>query len=107
MSITSLGILGSLASTPLPQRAAGADKAEQDAQIQDRTQQAAEKAENAAGIGQTEEDAQTSDRDADGRRVWELNQQSKKSAEDAAVEEEAPRAKDPTGTAGGELDLVG
>ena len=71
MSIGSLGIIGGLAGTPLPQRAAETEKTQRDNADQSRVSQAAERAEQAAGIGQTEEDSQANERDADGRRPWE------------------------------------
>ena len=74
MSIGSLGIVGSLAGTALPQRAAEAERAERETTDQDRAAEASQQAENAAGIGQTEEDSQASERDADGRRLWEQQQ---------------------------------
>ena len=107
MSITSLGLIGSLAGTPLPQRAADADKVQQGAGDQSRAADAAERAEAAAGIGQTEEDSEASDRDADGRRLWERSQNPAK-AESAADPPDATsfRSKDPTGACGGHVDLT-
>jgi type II secretory pathway pseudopilin PulG len=108
MSIASLGIVGSLAGTGLPQRAAEAEKAQRETTEQSRAAQANEQAENAAGIGQTQEDSQTSERDADGRRLWEQQGRSKaKTVEAATAAVEAPLAKDPSGACGGQLDLVG
>jgi type II secretory pathway pseudopilin PulG len=106
MSIASLGIVGGLAGTALPQRAAESERVQRETVDQSRAAAASEQAESAAGIGQTEEDSQTSDRDADGRRLWEQTAQSK--ASDAAGKESPnPLAKDPSGTCGGQLDLVG
>jgi type II secretory pathway pseudopilin PulG len=109
MSIASLGIVGGLAGTGLPQRAADADKVQRETTEQTRTAQASDQAENAAGIGQTEEDSQTSERDADGRRLWEEQRRAKaKPAEPAATAAfQTPLAKDPSGACGGQLDLVG
>src|SRR5439155_24904744 len=108
MSIGSLGIIGGLAGTAVPQRAAEADRAERQTTEQARTVDAGERAENAAGIGQTEEDSQTSERDADGRRLWEKQRRKKAiPAESAAAAFQTPLAKDPSGTCGGSLDLVG
>ena len=108
MSIGSLGIVGGLAGTALPQRAAEAEKAARETTDEARAAQSGERAESAAGIGQTEEDAQTSERDADGRRPWEIAAQEKASQETAAEESPATKlSKDPTGESGGELDLVG
>src|SRR5216117_2848716 len=108
MSIASLGIVGGLAGTGLPQRAAEADKVQRETTEQARAAQASEQAENAAGIGQTEEDSQTSERDADGRRLWEEQRRAKaKPAEPVESGIQAPLAKDPSGACGGTLDLVG
>ncbi len=108
MSIGPLGTIGSLAATPLPQRAAEADKAERESIDQARAAQGARAAEAAAGIGETEEDSQASERDADGRRLWEAPPS--KQSSDAGSESETATsslAKDPTGQSGSELDLVG
>jgi hypothetical protein len=107
MSIGSLGVLGSLAATPLPQKAADADKVQRDATDQSRSTQTEIAAEAAAGIGETEEDSQAAERDADGRRLWEAPP--KKQAEDAIPSADPAQqlSKDPSGDAGGELDLVG
>src|SRR5438093_385554 len=106
MSIGSLGIVGGLAGTSLPQRAAEAEKTQRETIEQARAAQASEQAENAAGIGQTEEDSQTSERDADGRRLWEEQRRTKKKpTEPAAAPWQAPLAKDPSGACGGNIDL--
>jgi len=109
MSIGSLGLIGSLATTPLPQKAADAEKTVRDAADQAREVQANRQAEAAAGIGETEEDSQASERDADGRRLWEQPPAKPPPPEEAAGSEEAlPHlSKDPSGESGGELDLVG
>jgi len=108
MSIGSLGIVGGLAGTGLPQRAVEAEKAQRETIEQSRTTQATEQAENAAGIGQTEEDSQTSERDADGRRLWEQQQRGKRKAAEPPTDESIPAlAKDPSGDCGGLVDLVG
>jgi hypothetical protein len=108
MSIGSLGIVGGLAGTPLPQRAAEAEKTQRETIEQARAAQASEQAENAAGIGQTEEDSQTSERDADGRRLWEEQRGAKKKPPEQTVgEARSAPAKDPSGNCGGLLDLVG
>ncbi len=108
MSIGSLGLAGSLAATPLPQKAADADKTVRDAVDQSRFTQAARQAEAAAGIGQTEEDSQASERDADGRRFWEQPPAKRPpAAQDAQSEtSQTPLSKEPSGETGGELDLV-
>src|SRR3954469_10966375 len=102
MSIASLGIVGGLASTTAPQRAAETERAERQSVDQARTAETAERAENAAGIGQTEEDSQSSDRDADGRRLWEKSPRPKKPDPQAPIPADftLPLAKDPTGSCG-------
>jgi hypothetical protein len=110
MSIASLGIVGGLASTTAPQRAAETERAERQSGDQSRTTETAERAENAAGIGQTEEDSQTSERDADGRRLWEKPARPKKpdpSATPAPTDAAFHLSKDPTGSCGNQLDLLG
>jgi hypothetical protein len=108
MSIGSLGIIGGLAGTTLPQRAVEAEKVGRETIDQARAADATERAEDAAGIGQTEEDSQASERDADGRRQWEESAQAKKAAlEQAADALPIAKSKDPTHTCGSQLDLVG
>ena len=108
MSIGSLGIIGGLAGTAVPQRTAETDRAERQSTDSARTAEASERAENAAGIGQTEEDSQTSERDADGRRLWEKQQPGKKKEQPPVpLDSTVPLAKDPSGACGGQLDLVG
>src|SRR5581483_6566954 len=101
MSIASLGIIGGLAGTPVPQRAAEADRTDRQSVDQARTAETAERAENAAGIGQTEEDSQASERDADGRRIWEKPAAPKKKKDDAplvSTDAASHLSKDPTGS---------
>src|SRR5262245_19039976 len=111
MSIASLGIVGGLASTTAPQRAAETERAELQSVDQARTTETAQRAENAAGIGQTEEDSQTSERDADGRRLWEKPAHPKKpdraAATSAPPDPASHLSKDPTGSCGNQLDLLG
>ena len=113
MSIGSLGIVGSLASSPLPQRTAATEQVQADSASHAREAQAEIKAEAAAGIGRTEEDAESGERDADGRRPWELpgrgqssegDPQSQQSAEPSS--DDPPRSTDPLAEAGGSLDLL-
>jgi hypothetical protein len=107
MSIGSLGIVGSLAAAPQTQRAAEADKSPQTATEQSRTADAGERAELAAGIGQTTEDSGTADRDADGRRLWERPAAKKQPPIAPPLPPATVLGKDPTGSCGGELDLLG
>jgi hypothetical protein len=109
MSITSLGMIGSLASGAAAQRTSESDKASRESVGQTRAADAAQRAENAAGIGQTEEDSQAADRDADGRRPWEHPSAKSPPAEQVAeaATDQARLSKDPTGESGAELDLLG
>ena len=108
MSIASLGIASSLASTALPQRAAEADKTQRETTENARALDAAESAASASGIGETEEDSQASERDADGRRPWE-EQLGRRAAADSSPAPTAgePCSKDPSGACGNLLDLLG
>jgi hypothetical protein len=109
MSITSLGIVGGMAASPLSQRAAEADRAERDSSAAARQAHGNELAEQAAGIGQTEEDAKAGERDADGRRPWELapREAAPAAAGDVTADQVLGRAKDPRKEAGQQLDLLG
>jgi hypothetical protein len=107
MSIGSLGIVGSLAGTPLTQKAAEVDKTQRDAADAARQTDAAARAESAQGIGQTEEESEASERDADGRRLWERQQKKPAEQEAAASTSAETHAKDPEGISGGILDLTG
>ena len=108
MSIGSLSIVGSLASTPLAQKGPEADKVQREAVDHSRQIDSESRAERAAGIGQTEEESQASERDADGRRPWEVTQHKK--ADDpvpVAGDDARPTAIDPTGERGGLIDISG
>jgi hypothetical protein len=106
MSIGSLGAIGSFAAAPATQRSSDVDKTQHEAAEKARGDDAADYAEQAAGIGETQEESQAGDRDADGRRLWEIGERKK---EEAAADDtiiQGP-SKDPTGTAGNQLDLTG
>lgn len=107
MSIGSLGIVGSLAGTPLTQKAAEVDKTQRDAADAARQTDAAARAESAQGIGQTEEESEASERDADGRRLWERQAKKQAEEEQTASTPAETHAKDPEGLSGGVLDLTG
>jgi hypothetical protein len=106
MSIGSLGNIGSLAAAPATQRTSDTDKTQAATSDKARAEAGVEYAEKASGIGDTQEDSKANDRDADGRRLWEFDQPKE---EDPVAEAETPeaKAKDPTGTAGRNLDLSG
>ena len=110
MSIGPMGMVGSVAGTPLSQSKGGeAEKTQQDAANQSRQVHSEQKAEQASGVGQTEQDEQASDRDADGRRLWEGPPEGE---QDNATAGELPAtsppiSRDPTGQRGGNLDMSG
>lgn len=109
MNIGSVGIVGSFSTGQLQQaRGADADRAAQDARTQARGADSARQAEAAAGIGQTMEDEGASDRDADGRRLWERAEQKADGEKPSeSGDQELPHSRDPSGDAGGTLDLTG
>ena len=101
------GLIGSAAGAPLSQtKGSEVERAQQTASAQQRQAEGAEKAELAAGIGHTDEDQEASDRDADGRRIWEINEQRKRAADQANAEQER-KSKDASGQSGNQLDLSG
>jgi hypothetical protein len=119
MSIGSLGIAGGLAGSPLAQKTgAAADRAKQDSVHHQRQVDSTQQAADAAGIGQTHEEHEASERDADGRMPWERQEaaaEGEPGAGDEGTGEQSGASKspqaagppDPTGDAGGVLDLVG
>ena len=110
MSIGSLGLIGTVAAGQLQQtRGADSDRATQDARNQSREVDSARLAEAAQGVGEMAEDEQTSDRDADGRRLWERAAKKPQSSDEADAGDDSTPQKsvDPTGQAGGNLDLEG
>jgi hypothetical protein len=106
MSIGSLGLIGSFATSSMAQRVGDVDKVERDTADRARESKSDTAAEDAAGIGQTEQESEASDRDADGRRPWELPSHAAPQEEVAAT---APpsAAHDPTGQSGRTLDILG
>lgn len=105
------GIIGSAAGAPLSQtQGSSVERAGRDAAAQERGVELDLKAEQAAGIGQTEGDSESSDRDADGRRMWERQQERQASDEQASDEEQTddtPKAShESDDETGGSLDLV-
>lgn len=115
MSMGSLGgIIGSAAGAPLSQTAGSeTERAQKDTLAQSRQVDAKQKAELAAGIGQTQQDQESSERDADGRRLWESQEKSKKEGgnqgghDEEAAEASVRQSKDATGQSGTKLDLTG
>ena len=108
MSLASLGIVSSFAGAAAGQRAVESDRDQRETMEQARAAKAVESAANAAGIGQTEEDSEASDRDADGRRPWELPAaEASKAPATAEPAPATPLSKDPSGSSGSLLDLLG
>ena len=105
--IGALGNIGSLAAAPATQRTSDTDKTQAAASEKARGDAAAEYAEKASGIGETREESEAGDRDADGRRLWEFAQPNEDTAEAEAETVTEAKAKDPTGSAGRNLDLSG
>src|SRR5438445_13853317 len=102
MSIASLGIVGGLAGTALPQRAAEIERTARETTEQQRAMESVRGGENAAGIGQTEEDSQTSDRDAAGRRLWDKPEKAKPPAASTGISRRPlPLSKVPSARGGG------
>ena len=109
MTFGPLGVIGSVAGSPLSQAKGNeVDRAQQDAANQTRETKNDQRAEQAAGIGETEQDEGASDRDADGRRLWEDPSGDKQTSTDEDQEQQhPPQSKDPTGQSGQHLDLSG
>ncbi len=112
MSMGPLGMIGSAAGAPVAQsHGSDVSRSQQEVAGQARETRMSQRAEQASGVGQTEQHEQANERDADGRRPWELGPRQPAEDESAAVESPiaAPPggAKDPTGVAGGRLDLQG
>ena len=108
MSIGSVpGLIGSAAGAPFAQsKGSEVERSQQDAGSQARKADSADKADKASGIGQTSEDQETSERDADGRRIWEIDEQRKKHEEEEAIRA-SRKSKDVTGLSGNQVDLSG
>ena len=108
MSIGPLGMIGSMAGTPLSQsRGSSVDQAQQQNADQARQTQSEGRAETAAGIGQTEQDEQAGERDADGRRLWEEPAGASKQPDEEVPAEPQHGSRDASGTRGTRLDLEG
>jgi hypothetical protein len=116
MSISSLGMLGSMATNSLAQtKGSEVDRAKNETAKQAQEIDSKERAEAAAGIEDLEQETSAGDRDADGRRMWEDPLDGKKAppdeatteAESLSVDDSSPKSKDSTGDAGKNLDLSG
>ena len=110
MSIGPLGLVSSIATTPLSlAKGSEVQRAQQDAAAQAREAQSGERAEAAGGLGEAEGEKEVNERDADGRRLWERALAPNKPPNDLDQNsaEPPPASKDPTGQAGRNLDLSG
>ena len=105
------GIVGSAAGAPLSQtKGSEVERAGRESTGQERKVESDKSAEMASGIGQTEEDQESSDRDADGRRLWEIDEEETAAEEGAEGKNDQAgerKAKDPSGQSGNTLDLTG
>ncbi len=100
------GIAGSAAGAPLSQtKGSESERSLQDASGAERTAGMAEKADTASGIGETQQDQEISDRDADGRRLWEVDE--RPDTTESGPDEETRQSKDASGSSGTQLDLTG
>ncbi len=109
MSIGPLGGIGpSAAGAPLSQSAGSeVDRARQDTAAQKRRIRNDQKADDAAGIAATDgDDKESEERDADGRRIWEIDEK-QQSDEQADQNPSDVKSKDPSGDRGTHLDLSG
>ena len=110
MSVGPLGgLASSVAGSPLAQtKGSEIERAQHDANVQQRHDAGNRKAEAAAGIGETDgEDHQSEERDADGRRLWEEQAHKPSESPDDASQEHRRLSKDTTGQTGTQLDLCG
>lgn len=108
MSIGPAGFIGSFAGTPMSQsQGSDVDRARGERANQQRQVASEQQAEKAAGIGATDEDQAAEDRDADGRRLWEVDEQV--TVEQGPEDEQAParQSRDASGESGSHLDLSG
>jgi hypothetical protein len=102
------GVLAGAAGAPLAQSSgAETERTQKDSSVRERVADGQSKSERASGIGTTDADQQTDERDADGRRLWEQQEQRKKAAADGDAAEPRRAVKDPTGVSGNSLDLTG
>ena len=110
MSIGPLGPIVSAAGSALAQsKGSELERTQNEVAGQERQSEVGRQAESAAGIGAADgENHETSERDADGRRLWEAPL-GKPGADrgPAGNPSDSPRAKDPSGQSGGQLDLSG
>ncbi len=108
MSVGPTGFIGSFAGTQRAQsQGSDVERARAERANQQRQVTAEKQAEKAAGIGATDEDQGASDRDADGRKLWEIDESAPNSEGDATEKAPQPQNRDATGESGSKLDLSG
>jgi len=106
MSVGPTGFIGSFAGTPLSQsKGSDVERARAERANQQRNVASESQAEKAAGIGATDEDQAAADRDADGRKLWEVEENAPQQQSDAAEEAPTPQSRDASGQSGSHLDL--
>ncbi|MCA9099815.1 MAG: hypothetical protein R3C10_17145 [Pirellulales bacterium] len=107
----SSGPAASAAGSPLAQaKGNDVERSQQTAAAKARQLKASEAAENAAGIGETDtDDDRANDRDADGRRIFEVDEPTDNvgASDSEALAHEPPLSRDASGDRGGELDVSG
>lgn len=114
MSSIPTHIASGFAATGLQTRGAETDRVRQEDAVRHREAASDRSAEAAAGIDETKDQQASGDRDADGRRVIEWPGGKKQGSENSKEQDSGNstaaheiRSKDPTGQAGGQLDLDG
>lgn len=108
MSVGPASIVGSFAGTQMAQsQGPDVDRARGERANQQRQVSSENLAEKAAGIGATDEDQATEDRDADGRRLWEIDEQPSQEQASEPSETDSHPSRDPSGNTGSHLDLTG
>ncbi|HHK41575.1 MAG TPA: hypothetical protein ENJ50_04070 [Planctomycetaceae bacterium] len=107
MSIGPTPPAGNIAGSPLSQRRASETDQSKEASDQQRTVRNDQRSAQADGIGETEGDAEAEDRDADGRMPWKRSGQVDAAEESNETPDDRPRARDPDGQRGSQLDLSG
>lgn len=106
MSMGPLGPMGA-AGTSYTQRGAEVERTAKDVADQGRAAESSDRGIAAEGVGETDEQEGVGDRDADGRRIWEVNERTVR--EDAQTEDakDSPQSRDAGGERGNLLDLSG
>lgn len=109
MSILPTSLGGSFAGAPLAQqKGSEVERASHDTVAQARQSKSDALATDAAGVAATDgDDTQPHERDADGRRLWEAPADNKPEATADAPPAAPSQSRDPTGTSGSQLDLLG